>query len=105
MVTNMPWHKVRVYYDREAERRRRLSYRFDISILVASALLVVVIVAGLFPVVDFWRGLPARGSNSNGFHVPNEVPDWPTATQEVCAVVGVLCIVYISVALNVRTRH
>jgi hypothetical protein len=103
MITTMPWHKKRVFYDREAERRRRLSYRLDISILVASALLLVVVIAGLFPVVDFWMGLPARGGNT--FRVPNEVPDWPSATQEICAVVGLLCIVYISVALNMRARH
>ena len=47
MVATMPWHKKRVYYDRESERRRRDIYRLDISILLASALLLIVIVAGL----------------------------------------------------------
>ena len=93
----MPWHKRRVFYDREGERRRRGIYRLDISILVASALLLIVIIAGLLPFADFWFAAPTPVAAGNTF-------DYPTATQKLCIAVGLLCVVYISVALNMRAK-
>ncbi len=92
----MPWHKKRVFIDREAERRRRLVYRFDISILVASALLVLTVVAALLPLAQFWFNSSLHGGG---------VSDWPTTTQKLCGIVALLCLGYISLALNIRAKR
>jgi len=92
----MPWHKKRIFIDREAERRRRLTYRFDISILVASALLVLVLAVGLFPLAQFWFSSSLHGG---------ALSDWPTSTQELCGIVALLCLAYISLALTVRAKR
>jgi hypothetical protein len=99
------WHRVRVYYDREAERRRRLAYHVNVSILVASAVLLIAVILGIYPFVQFWFQLPAHsGGTDIAFHAPQDSPDWPTTTQELCAIVAVLCIIYLSIAFNFRAK-
>jgi hypothetical protein len=89
----MPWHKVRVYYDREAERQRRFAYRMNLSVLLAAALLVLTLAVGVYPFVEFWFAPSSQGS-----------PYFPTATQEVCGLVALLCLVYLSIGLSARSK-
>jgi hypothetical protein len=100
----MPWHKVRVYYDREAERRRRSIYHMNLSVLVASALLLIVLAIGIYPFVEFLFEMPAHGAAPPAWNVHRDTPDWPTSTQEVCAAVALVCLIYISIAMNFRPR-
>jgi hypothetical protein len=103
-LASMPWHKVRVFYDREAERRRRFAYQVNLSILVASAVLLLAVLLGIYPFVQFWFELPAHSSGATTFPVQHDSRNWPTSTQELCAALAVLCIIYISIALNFRTK-
>jgi hypothetical protein len=104
LARTMPWHKVRVYYDREAERRRRSLYQVNLSLLIASAVLLLAIVIGIYPFVDFWFGLPAHSGDGQMWRVPGDSPDWPTPIQEVCGAVSLLCLIYISIVLNFRGK-
>src|SRR5215468_8065308 len=47
--SRMPWHRVRTDYDHHRDHRRRLTYRLDVSILVATAILASVVLFGFLP--------------------------------------------------------
>jgi hypothetical protein len=100
----MPWHKVRVYYDREAERERRFAYRMSLSVLLAAALLVLMAGVVMYPFVELWSMPSSQGAAMNEWRAAHGSPDFPTATQEVCGVVALLCLAYLSIGLNARTK-
>jgi hypothetical protein len=99
----MPWHKVRVYYNREAERQQQLNYRFNVSVLLAATLLFLSLAVGLYPFFEFWFEKPGASAAVNAYH-PQSLPDWPTPTQELCAFIAILCFIYIAVYVNFRPK-
>ena len=102
----MPWHKVRVFYDREAQARRRFEYHVKVSVLIAGAVLLIAMAIGIYPLVELLFSSSLHGPGTGGpWHIRPDIPDLPTYTQEVCVCIAVACFLYISIALNTRTRR
>jgi hypothetical protein len=88
----MPWHKSRFYYDHSTGYKRRILHRLDLSILVATALLIVTTVC-------------AMGSlqSASVRHGPELVLGF-TDLQEICAVCAIICAIYLAIALFLLSR-
>jgi hypothetical protein len=96
----MPWHRVRTDYDHHRDRRRRLTYRLDVSILLASAILISVIIFGFLP---FFEHEPEHSSLVQ-WAPSHETPTHVTLVQELSAGAAILCVVYLAIALFLRSK-
>ena len=94
----MPWHKVRVYYDREAENRKRALYRLNVSVIVAGALMVVMLATFL---LSIWAAVGShRAMGIGGDRVA--ILDLLGFEQKFSGFVALLCFAYIAFVMSLR---
>jgi hypothetical protein len=100
----MPWHKARFYYDHSTGYRQRLLHRLDLSILLATALLLVTAL-GAMGSLDPAPGA-ARMQPRGIVHMPHFVESALSLAdvQQICGVCAILCAMYLVVALFLRSR-
>ena len=99
----MPWHKARFYYDHSTGYRKRILHRLDLSILVATALLIVTL---CFALGSIQPGSPAHYEHHGLVNVP--VPAEPGLgfidVEQASGVGAIVCAIYLAVALFLRSR-
>jgi len=99
----MPWHRARTDYDHHRDHRRRLTYRLDVSILLATAILASIIIFGLLPFFDHESEL-THDSGLVQWTLPHEAPTRLTLTQELSAGTAIVCVAYLGIALFLRSK-
>jgi hypothetical protein len=99
----MPWHKSRIYYDHSTRYRQRMLHRLDLSILVATALLIV---TTLFAMGSLQSGGSTHIERHGLVSVPVSVePGFNLIDlQEVCGIGAIVCAIYLGIALFLRSR-
>ena len=99
----MPWHKARFYYDHSTGYRKRILHRLDLSILVATALLVVTL---FFALGSLQTGSPLHFER-HGFAqvaVGGEPGLSWFDVQQVSTAGAIVCAVYLFIAIFLRSR-
>jgi hypothetical protein len=93
----MPWRKRRVICERKSSSRRQAQVFLDLSILISAILLIVTGWIAIQPMLDY--GVSREAIQQGAPLLP-----FYEGAPAYCAFAAVVCLLYLSVALSIRSR-
>ena len=92
-------------YDHHADHRQRISYRLNLSILIATLLLIAAALVAVYPLVVTPVSSISHGGGLDRWRIPNNEQEVRfTQPQQIAVFFGVFCAGYLALALFVRSR-